>query len=304
MKDSALARVDLNLLVSLQALLSTKSVSKAADAVGLTQPAMSNALKRLRRLLDDDLLVRQAGGYALTPRARDLYAPLDQALALLNHEVVWPEEFDPATSIREFTIVATNAAAGVFLPPLTRRLQLLDASMSLRHLRLDGDIDEMIDHHDLDVLLVPDGVRTSHPRERFFDESWVLVCSRGHGVSDDPLDVHELAKHSFAVFDAGGIRTLGDLAIAAALPTHKVVARTDDFLLLMALITETDLIGVVQEPIARRFSNRDLVQILPSPVALPPLRIDLVWPPGSTSDLGRAWLREQLHEIARATPET
>lgn len=297
MKDAELSRVDLNLLVSLQALLTEASVSRAADAVGLTQPAMSNALKRLRRLFDDELLVREAGAYALSPRARELAEPLDRALGLLKREVLWPGPFDPTRSERVFTVAATNAAATLVIPPLMRRVQQQSSTLGIRQVRLGDDVDTALATSDVDVALVPDGMATPLPRERLLDEAWSLVVSPNHPILGRSTTPDELARHPFAVFESDGVRTPGDLALASALPTQRALVRTDDFVLLALLVADGQLVAVVQEPIARRFAGRNSLRIIESPVALPPLRIDLVWPPGSAGDQGRAWLARQLHEI-------
>ncbi|MEU4650147.1 LysR family transcriptional regulator [Nocardia fluminea] len=296
--DAELAKIDLNLLVPLQALLAERSVSRAAELVGVTQPAMSNTLKRLRRVLRDELLIRRRGEYTLTPRAIALLDPLDRALALLNKEVVWPEPFDPSTAEREFTVVATNAAAAVVLPPLIAKLAVTSPGVRIRNIGLDSSVDDTLRDSEVDVALVPDGVLTSHPRERLFEEQWTLIVARDHPATRGGVSLTDLGSGAFAVFDALGQRAPGELALSAVTGGHRIAVRTDDFLLLPLLVAESQLMAVIQEPIARRFEALGMIRIVDSPVPLPTLRIDLVWPSGSHSDQGRVWLRRQFINVA------
>src|SRR5215216_5949678 len=109
-------RVDMNLLPMLAALIEHRSVTKAANTVGLTQPAMSNALARLRRVLGDELLVRVGREYVLTTRAEALIAPVNSILETVSNQVLTPLTFDPATSDRAFRIAAASGAALTVLP--------------------------------------------------------------------------------------------------------------------------------------------------------------------------------------------
>ena len=117
-----LHRIDLNLLVALDALTRERSVTKAAERAGVTQSAMSHTLRRLRELFDDPLLVRGRGGMVLTPRAEALTVPLRSGLVSLARTLAEPEAFDPAHASRTFRIVSPDLFDALVLPTLLQRL--------------------------------------------------------------------------------------------------------------------------------------------------------------------------------------
>src|SRR4051812_11588011 len=119
-----LSQVDLNLLVALDALLSERNVTRAGERVGLSQPAMSSALSRLRRLFQDELLVREGRVYELTLLAQELRDPLQNILEMIDQTIEKKPAFDPAVDKRTFTIVASDHMAFLVLQPLVRRLTM------------------------------------------------------------------------------------------------------------------------------------------------------------------------------------
>lgn len=300
--DGTLASIDLNLLVPLDALLTERSVTKAAAAVGLSQPAMSNALARLRRLLSDELLTRVGREYELTDRARSLVEPLAETLRVIRTEVLTPPGFDPATSSRTFTVAATNATALAVLPTLIRDLSATAPGVTLRVLPLPPSADEFLAHGGVDVVLLPDVLPTTLPRERLFDERWVCVVDADNErVRDElPLDLFTALPH--VVYESEAGRTAADVALEAMGLHGTIRIRVKDFLLIPLLLRGTPMVAVVQERLGLRLAAAGMLRMLPPPVPLPSLGIDLVWNPRRNGDPALAWLRSRLLASATACP--
>ncbi|MGW4025750.1 LysR family transcriptional regulator, partial [Streptomyces sp. NPDC005009] len=168
-----LASVNLNLLVPLLALLEERSVTKAAERVGLSQPAMSHALTRMRRLLGDDLVVRHGSGVTLTPRALELVGPLRSALQQTARIVNFPV-FDPATDRRIITVAMTTSTAFVVGPRLTRLVRERAPHTTLRLRTITVPAETTFTDQGVDVVLISEGHFSPYPRERLYDDRVVV----------------------------------------------------------------------------------------------------------------------------------
>ena len=169
-----LAAVDLNLLVSLLALLEERSVTKAADRMGLSQPAMSHALRRIRRLLGDEILVRDGNVSAPTPKARALLGPL-RAILSRTTTLLGGEAFDPASSERTVSVAASASLAYRVGPAIADVLARQAPHMNLRMIATDNVSDTVFTEEEADVLLLAQGYDTPHERERLFEDDWVVI---------------------------------------------------------------------------------------------------------------------------------
>ncbi|CAL9339909.1 Nodulation protein D 2 [Streptomyces sp. enrichment culture] len=293
-RTPGLHRVDLNLLPLLAALLEHRSVTRAAEAVGLTQPAMSNALQRLRRTLGDDLLVRVGRHYVLTARAKALAGPVDLILETATHQVLTSPSFDPVTSDRTFRIAATSAAALPVLPALSALLAVSAPGVRLRLEPPEGSRGLTGGDATADVTLLPDTVRTTLPRERLYDEDWVVVADADNDRIGATLTVDDLARLPHVVFEWDGGRAGAQQALARLLPDLVVQCVVFEFLMIPSMVSGTPMIALLQRRLAGRLAAQHGLRVMESPVPLPPLGIDLVWNPRTAGDPGCLWLRKQL----------
>lgn len=297
----SLSNVDLNLLVPLHALLHERSVSRAAARTGVSQPAMSHSLKRLRSLLEDDLLVRAREGrapYRLTARATSLLDPLDRLMATVAEEIFDVDSFDPATSVREVTIAASSATALVALRPLITQLGDEAPGVGVRIVRPTTDIDAVFERSDVDLALIPDVLPTTHPRERLYAEEWVFVAALENREIGHALTPEQIVSLPHAVFEEYGLRTHGELLLESLGTVRRTVV-CDDFLTLLHLISGTSMIGLIQSRIAMTLGPAAGLRIVASPVALPRFGIDLVRNSRGVSDGALTWLRRRLWESSR-----
>jgi DNA-binding transcriptional LysR family regulator len=190
---------DLNLLIVFDAVMQDRSVTRAGDRIGLSQPAMSHALNRLRHMLKDQLFVRTPEGMVPTPRAEMLAQPLRNALSEMQRALEPPAVFDPGSSDRRFVLTVNNYAAVVIAPPLVAAVSAAAPAVRL-DLRPSGTLDvvEHLDRGDLDLAIGgKDG-----PGERFaaaslLDDTFVMVMRRGHPASRRRLTPGAFAALSY-----------------------------------------------------------------------------------------------------------
>lgn len=291
---TGLHRIDLNLLPQLAALLEHRSVTRAARAVGLTQPAMSNALQRLRRTLGDELLVRVGRQYVLTTRASALIEPLNLILETAASQVLAPPTFDPATSERTFRIAASSASALTVLPFLSATLAESAPGVRLHLEAPESAMDLTRSEATADVALLPDTMPTTLPRERLYNESWVLVADADNDRIGAALTFDDLTRLPHAVFEWEGGRVGAQQALARMIPDLTVQMVVFEFLMIPSVVRGTHMIALLQRRLAQRLAARHGLRVMESPVPLPTLGIDLVWNPRGATDPGRAWLRKQL----------
>ncbi|WP_326574253.1 LysR family transcriptional regulator [Streptomyces sp. NBC_00481] len=291
---AGLHRVDLNLLPLLAALLQHRSVTRAAQAVGLTQPAMSNALQRLRRTLGDELLVRVGREYVLTTRADALIEPVNLILETATSQVLTPPTFDPATSGRTFRIAASSASALTVLPALSAMVAVSAPDVRLHLEAPASSMDLTRGEATADVALLPDTMPTALPRERLYDESWVVVADANNDRIGATLTVDDLARLPHVVFEWERGRVGAQQALARMIPDLIVQVVVFEFLMIPSVVSGTNMIALLHRRLAQQLAPRNGLRIMEPPLPLPPLGVDLVWNPRGAGDPGLAWLREQL----------
>jgi DNA-binding transcriptional LysR family regulator len=298
-----IADVDLNLLLALDALLRERSVTRAGAALGLSQPATSHALARLRDLFGDELLVRRNNDMEPTALAETLVAPLTDALARIE-DLLWQDRaFDPATADRELVIAMTDFVEATLLPAALPRLGHLGTGPRVR-LRLrplggelperalaDGDIDLAVGT----ILSPPAAMRVS----TLYREGLLAVVRRGHPCLDAPITAASYAALDHALIAAPGDGPgMVDIALEALGLRRNVVLRTPHFLTVVPLIAASDLICTLPARIARAGSTGHDVAVFEPPIELPAFDVAMYWHPRRERDPAVRWLREQLRAAA------
>lgn len=301
-KRDGLAGLDLNLLTALAALLETNSVTGAAQRVGLTQPAMSRALGRLRDLLEDPLFIRKGRTMQPTPRALALRQPVEELFALLEHRILKPPHFTPRTSKRCFRIIGVDLMDLRLVPAIIEVLMREAPGMSLQVLR-------GIQHHKLppDLLLAPDPVSqeaamvpvvTDLCREPLFDNPFVTVHRNDHPCLEEPWDLDRyLALGHVLVSPMGGRTGVVDRVLAAQSRSRRIVVWTSSFANLGPILEKTDLIATIPRAQADFLTGQGaLCQRIP-PIALPNSEINMYWLPRFEIDPEHRWFRRLVKEV-------
>ena len=286
-------------------LLAERSVTRASARLGLTQPAVSNALARLRVALDDPLLVRAANGMAPTPRALDLAAPLRDALERVNHVVSGPGRFEPSTARRTFTLAATDYVQFVLLGPLAKRVEADAPGVSLRVLPVhswfpwpalqSGAVDLTVGG----VQVAPRGL---HRRTLFRD--WVVCIVRGdHPVARGTWNLDKYL--SLTHVEALPIEGLGlaDEVLAELGRARRCVVTVSQFLVAPFVVPHTDHCFTLAERIARPLADLVPVRVLPIPFDMPEITVWSFWHERVHDDPAHRWLRSALADVASALPD-
>jgi DNA-binding transcriptional LysR family regulator len=295
-----LSGMDLNLLVAFDALLAESNVTRAAKRIGLSQPAMSNALARLRDVLGDPLFVRSPRGMLATPRARQLAAPVREALASLERALT-TTGFDPRSASRTFTIATPDSTELVLGAGLLERVSTEAPGVRLQLVppARGGDPRELLESDRADLAIldtrhVQPPLRTSP----LYESAFVCITRRKHPARRR-ITLAELtaARHVLvAPFGAGGSKV--DDALAKVKRTRTVVMRISTFAAAPFIVASTDSIAVVPQVIAERFARPLGLQVLELPFDLPPVAVGQVWHPRVENDEAHRWLRELLSTVA------
>jgi DNA-binding transcriptional LysR family regulator len=313
MREVNLAGIDLNLLPVLDALLRRRHVSRAAADVGLSQPAMSRAMARLRDLTGDPLLLRGRNGYALTAKAARL-APrlavlLDGTAALLRDE-----PFDPGAVRRGIRIAAADSQTILFAPPLMARLACEAPGIDLGFEAYAPDLAERMETGRLDLAFalastpLPPGALA----EPLGQDRLALVMRRGHPDAGRDWTVADYGRVGHVTVSLmGDGRSDLDAVLAQSGVTRRIALTTPYFMAALATVSRTDFVTTVSHALATRFARRFDLVLKPPPVPQAALAMTVVWPLARKDDEALAWLRALLRETAadifgdpvlRATP--
>jgi DNA-binding transcriptional LysR family regulator len=302
MRELNINGIDLNLLPPLAALLEHRNVTRAAAVAGMSQPAMSRALGRLRTLLGDELLARGSSGYVLTPRAAALrpllQATLDGVTALLT-----PAVFDPATARRTIRIAGSDSHSVGIVPAVMARLAREAPGIDLRLEAYSRDLPARIESGAVDMAFaiasspLPPGA-LSMP---LADDRLALVMRRGHPAADRDWTIADYGRWQHA-----GVAILGDgqsdidAALAAAGVRRRIALVTPHFTAALAAVAATDLVTTVSERFARRFEKALDLVVKPPPLGAIDLQLTVVWSHIRDADPVLGWFREVLAEVASA----
>jgi DNA-binding transcriptional LysR family regulator len=297
--DNQLASVDLNLLVVLDDLLQTRNVTRTATRLGLSQPAVSNALGRLRRKLDDALLVRTPAGMAPTPRATEMGAPLREALSLLTRQLFAHERFDPATSKRRFTIAATDYVQFVLMPRLVAMARREAPSVSIRVIPVAGRFPwALLESGELDVAIgrapqMPKGLR----RRSLFKDRIVCMLRRDHPVTRVDLEQYLALDHIDALpIEAPG---LADVYLERIGRARRVSTTVPYFLVPPFVVQETDCCFTLSERLALPLAKLLRARVHELPFPAPEFSVHAYWHERLHGDGGHRWLRGLIHAAPR-----
>jgi DNA-binding transcriptional LysR family regulator len=293
--------VDLNLLVALDALLSERNVTRAAERVSLGQPAMSAALGRLRKYFDDPLLVREGKALVPTPAATTL-APLVRD-AITATEAVFGRRrgFDPLVDRRSFTIMASDYVTLILLRGLVARLAVEAPLQRVNVVPVQGDFAEQLRRGQADLLVLPTeltGSGFAFPHRHLFHDRYVLVADADNDAVGSEVSAEEFAQLPYVAYSGGPLPSIADAQMDALGISRRVEMSTQSFAVAAFLVTGTPFVSLVHERLARQVAAQAHLKVLESPVPLRPISEALFWNPRHTADAAHSWLREQIAEHA------
>jgi len=298
-----LSGLDLNLLVALDALLSERSVTRAAQRVGLSQPGMSNALGRLRRLLNDPLLVRQGATLVPTARAEALVAPVHEALELIRGALDAPLRFDPATDRRSFRLSCSDYSVLMLIGPLVRALAAEAPAVVVEVVPRLADAPRALANGDVDLVIEPPEIMGDADLEslRLWDDYWACCVWEGNTHVGKRMTLERYTALGHLIYSMGGAGqpvALPDLHLGRLGIPRRIEVSVESFLLAPFLLQGTDLVTLIPkraEAFLRRIGD---IRVLESPIDLPGLVETLWWHSRSTTDPAHTWLRTRIGAVA------
>ena len=295
--------VDLNLLRVFDAVLRERGVTAAAARLGLTQPAVSNALARLRALFGDALFVRTAAGMDATPFARGVAEPVRQALALLESALAHGPGFDPATSTRAFRFYMSDLGQVEFLPPIVERVQRAAPGVRLEAVAADlEDIGDALGAGALDLAVgfLP-ALGPPVERRALFRDPYMCLMRADHPAIGAKLTRRQFleASHVLVTYRGGGHRVIEE-ALERAGVARRIALRVPHFTVVPMVLERTDLVLTLPARVARVFERRGRLKALPPPVPMPSAEVAVHWHERFEADPGNRWLREQVVQLFAA----
>ncbi len=289
-----LASIDLNLLLSLHALLDERSVTLAARRVGLTQSAMSHALARLRELFGDPLLVRSSKQMLLTPRAEGLLAPLADALARLEGAISENVSFDPGQADGVFSIACEDYISSLLVPRLLRRISREAPAMDIDVQARDMQTSARLAKGSVDIAIgVFRGPSGAMRQRLLFSENFACVVRRDHPEIRKRLTLKRYVElPHLLVGDGPRGRGAVDVALERAGKERRVAVRVGTFLSAPLIVAETDLILTIPKRLATRFARVYDLQLFDPPIAIADFKYHCRWHERWQHDGRHQWLRQ------------
>lgn len=299
MHESNLSGIDLNLLKLFDALLKERHVTRAGQRLGLSQPAASRGLGRLRHLFNDQLVIRASHGLELTPRAMELSEPVARLLEDAR-SIVSPAVFEPGDATGRFTLATADHMAAVLLPGLLTKLDQLAPGVDLDIPQSLGDNVDLIIRGDADFAV---GLYHQLPARLYqrtlYEEDLVCLMRCHHPVVTRSLTLeHFIALKHISVIITGQGKSALDEALASQGMSRRVAVRLPHFLAAAALVARSDMILSLPRRLACQIAETVAVDIHELPLALKPFTPSIIWHGRRHNDPAHQWLRQLIVETA------
>ena len=296
-----LSQVDLNLLVALDALLRTRNVTQAGREIGLSQPAMSAALARLRHMFDDRLFERVGGEYRLTQLAEALADPLQAALGAVQRTLDHKAHFDPRESTRVFKLAVSDHLLLVLCPQLICRLNELAPGVVVHTYPVTPDVGAQIAARRIDLSIQPANLVEDCASSLLFEDRWICAAWTKNAALRDGLTKEKLCTLPHASFGPGPV-PLAEQLITPPLGTKPDVhVITRSFACLPFMLPGTGLVAVIQRSLGEWASRQAEIQVHELPIPTPRLLFEMSWNPAFSADLALTWLRSVVSEVAQSS---
>ena len=291
-----LNRVDLNLLPVLSEILRECSVTKAASNLGKTQPAVSLALQKLRRNLNDELLVRVGREMKLTPRGEELAVEVEE-LMLFAHRVLEPKEFEPKSLTGQFTIGGIDYLLFYLTPLITRIVKQAAPDLSLRFVTIAREWERDLEVGNIDLALVPlGGIQTQSLKAKVLYEDRVkCLASSMNDAIKTKIALNTFLQSKQVIFDRGDglfesinkvYRLHPELTEGAIFTPHIYIA--------IMIVAYSNYLSLVPENMALTVEGRVPVKIVNPPMSIEPIKMAMVWSPTYDKDAAHGWMRSVI----------
>ena len=289
--------IDLNLLVVFNQLLIEKKVSKVAENLGLGQPAVSNALARLRKLFGDELFLRTSRGMEPTPFADQLAESVGYALGMIHGAVNAKASFGPASSKRRFSVGMNDIGEIYFLPQLMEKIQLVAPSVAISTVRnTSTNLKDAMEagHVDLAIGLLPQ-LKAGFFQQRLFTQRYVCLFRKNHPINRKKVSSADFfAADHVAIVSAGTGHGQVDAVLDSGRIKRRVRLSVPHFVAVGHILQSTDMIATVPERLAQKMAAPFGLNYVAHPVRLPQIAINLFWHAKYHKDPANQWLRSLI----------
>jgi DNA-binding transcriptional LysR family regulator len=300
-------RLDLNLLVALDALLNEKSVTRAASRLNMTQPAMSGALARLREYFGDALVVQVGRHMELTPLANSLVTPVHEIMLRIDAAIAIEPEFIAARSQRHFSFTASDYVIRIFLLELLQRIRRTAPGITFEFRQSSSRVQDELESGDVDFVIGPEvDVLPEHPHEPLFQDTYTVIAWKDNTSVSDTLTFDDYMGLGHVVF---GHLQRGTPWLERWFAQHYGDARrleviAHNFMLLPYLVIGTDRIATIQTRLAQLYAQTLPLKLIRAPLELPLLTEVLQWNVHRDLDPASRWLRDEMKAHALSLSPT
>ncbi len=301
-----MSKLDLEWLNVFVEIYRTRSVTRAAERLGLAQANASVALSKLRAHFDDRLFARTSQGMEPTPHAQRIYPEVQQAVETLARLAGTRAHFDPATAEREFRICMTDISEIVVLPLLVNHLRRVAPGVVIEAERISNDVPKRLESGEIDLAVgfMPQ-LEAGFYQQVLFKQDFVCLASRDHPrIRSNPDRKAFLAESHMVVTTSGTGHTIVSKVFAAKKLERHVALKVPSFLAVARLVARTELIVIVPRRLGEALVQQERVAIFAPPVPLPAFAVKQHWHERYHADAGNAWLRAELKRLMTAwSPE-
>ena len=296
-----LKNVDLNLLVIFEAVYSAGNISRAADRLSMSHPAVSNALARLRELMDDPLFVRAPRGVEPTSKTREMINPVREALGLIGRHLDRTVEIDLSTYKRIFRVIIVDALEPIIMPPLVRTMLAQAPGIDIECVQGDGKFAEAIRAGTIDLACFGFPVDiTGFVVQPISPMDLVMVSRRDHPGIDKPLDLETFVRLPQIALgrDLRGLTGIDKTLIAKGTP-RRVCYMASKIWSMPPMVERTDLVAILPRRFVEEVACNFELDIHELPVEIPQQFTYMTWHANSELDPGHRWLRESMMRAAQ-----
>jgi len=291
-----LKKLDLNLFLVFDTIYTERNLTQAAKSLSITQPAVSNALSRLRKIFNDELFIRTARGMLPTPVADSIAQNVSEALVMLNSSVKEREEFDPASAERIYQFSMTDLAEAVLLPKLFPFFERHAPGLGLHsYYTKRNELVRQLSRGELDFAIdVPVVEDTQVFHQSLIRDHYVCAMRPEHPLANDELTLESYLalKHIHVSSRRKGLGQV-DLALLRYKAERSIHLRVQHYRVAAAVVSETDLVMTVPRYLAEQYH----MNLLSLPFEVPDMDLHLYWHRQSDSDQSHRWLRESLTSL-------
>jgi len=289
--------LDLNLLLALDVLIEERSVSRAAERLHLSQPAMSAALRRLRDYFNDPILAAHGKRMIPTPHALALRAQLRSLLTDIERMVSISTQFDPATSQRRFRVGASDYLTTVLFTRLVPQLERIAPAVTLELVQPSDAMNAMLDQGELDLIITPaEHLSPDHPSELLFEERHVVAGWSGNPLVHQPISAAQFLSAGHVAVEIGRLRptSFAEKFLRELGHERRIELLVSSFSVAPEMLVNTHRLAVMHERLARTYAARIPIRFVPMPFDFPIMREMLQFNRTRSEDAGLRWLIAQV----------